>query len=108
MGRPSKRLTIRSMAIEDTSEPRNPAGKSVHLQKVLTSASQELRELARTRAEVRNRIRTIKRTIDGLVAMFGKEILSKDLQDLLYPSHPPGRRPRGARRMSRRSGDENT
>lgn len=108
MGRPSKRLTIRPMATEDTSEPRKPAGKSVHLQKVLTSASQELRDLAKTRAEVRNRIRTIKKTIDGLVAMFGKEILSKDLQDLLYPSPPPGRHTRGARRMSRRSRDQNS
>ncbi|MGB2836388.1 MAG: hypothetical protein WBC30_12230, partial [Candidatus Sulfotelmatobacter sp.] len=54
-----------------------------HVQQVVKQAHEELRELLRQRAEVMRRIGTIKQTIAGLANLFGDEVLSDDLLELL-------------------------
>jgi hypothetical protein len=53
-----------------------------HLQEVVRRAHEELRQLLQQRAEVMRRIRTIKRTIDGLANLFGDVVLSEGLLEL--------------------------
>jgi hypothetical protein len=48
-----------------------------HVQEVVRRAHEELRQLLQQRAEVMRRIRTIKRTIDGLASLFGDVVLSE-------------------------------
>src|SRR5208283_1054843 len=51
-------------------------------QEVVRRAHEELRQLLQQRAEVMRRIRTIKRTIDGLATLFGDVVLSEELPEL--------------------------
>jgi hypothetical protein len=62
------------------SVPNNGNG---HVEQVVRQAHEELRELLRQRAEVMRRIGTIKQTIAGLANLFGDEVLSEDLLELL-------------------------
>lgn len=71
-----------------TSMPGNGANhfsttRDVHIQEVLRSAQDELRTLLRQRAEIMKRIGTVKQTITGLANMFGDEILSDELLELV-------------------------
>ena len=52
-----------------------------HVQEVVRRAHEELRQLLQQRAEVMRRIKTIKRTIDGLANLFGDVVLSEELLD---------------------------
>ena len=52
------------------------------VQEVVRRAHEELRQLLQQRAEVMRRIRTIKRTIDGLANLFGDVVLSEELPEL--------------------------
>jgi hypothetical protein len=54
-----------------------------HVQEVIRQAQEELRQLLRQRAEVMRRIGTIKQTIAGLAQLFGEEVLSDELLELL-------------------------
>ena len=54
-----------------------------HVQEVLRSAHQELRALLGQRDDIVKRIDSIKRTIAGLIDIFGDEIMDKDLADAL-------------------------
>jgi len=54
-----------------------------HVREVLRSAHQELRALFKQRDEIVKRIDSVKRTIGGLIDIFGDEILDKDLADAL-------------------------
>jgi len=54
-----------------------------HVREVLRSAHQELRALFGQRDEIVKRIDSVKRTIGGLIDIFGDEILDKDLADAL-------------------------
>lgn len=54
-----------------------------HVQEVLRAAQDELRQAVQQRADVVKRIGTIKQTIVGLANMFGDEILSEELQELV-------------------------
>lgn len=54
-----------------------------HVQEVVKAAHEELRQLMRQRAEIMKRIGTLKQTIAGLANLFGDEILSEDLLDLV-------------------------
>ncbi|MGA7218317.1 MAG: hypothetical protein WBX38_08390 [Candidatus Sulfotelmatobacter sp.] len=54
-----------------------------HVQEVVRQAEEELRQLQRQRVEVMRRIGTIKQTIAGLAQLFGDEVLSDNLLELL-------------------------
>jgi len=54
-----------------------------HVEQVVRQAHDELRDLLQQRAEVMRRIGTIKQTIAGLANLFGDEVLSDDLLELL-------------------------
>lgn len=60
-----------------------PINGNGHVEQVVRQAHEELRELLRQRAEVMRRIGTIKQTIAGLANLFGDEVLSEDLLELL-------------------------
>jgi hypothetical protein len=54
-----------------------------HVQEVVRQAHEELRQLFKQRAEVMRRIGTIKQTIAGLANLFGDNVLSDELLDLI-------------------------
>lgn len=54
-----------------------------HVQEVIKTAHEELRQLMRQRAEVMKRIGTLKQTISGLANLFGDEILGEELLELV-------------------------
>jgi len=55
----------------------------LHVQEVVKTAHEELRQLMRQRAEVMKRIGTLKQTIAGLANLFGDNILGDDLMELV-------------------------
>ncbi len=69
---------------------RPPAGAPV--QEVLRQAQEELRGLLQQRASLMKRIGTVKQTISGLANLFGDDILSDELQQLV-DRKPSGRQP---------------
>jgi hypothetical protein len=54
-----------------------------HVEEVVRQAHQELRQLLHQRADVMRRIGTIKQTIAGLANLFGDEVLSDELLELV-------------------------
>jgi hypothetical protein len=54
-----------------------------HVQEVVKTAHEELRQLMRQRADIMKRIGTLKQTISGLANLFGDEILGEDLLELV-------------------------
>jgi len=60
---------------------RNNGG--AHVQEVIKTAHEELRQLLRQRADVMKRIGTLKQTIAGLANLFGDEILGEELLELI-------------------------
>lgn len=54
-----------------------------HVQEVVRQAHEELRQLLQQRGEVMRRIGTIKQTIAGLANLFGDEVLSDELLELV-------------------------
>jgi len=58
-----------------------PGNANPHLADVMRQAEQELRQLVEERAGVTKRIDTVKRTIAGLVKLFGDGILDAALLD---------------------------
>ena len=54
-----------------------------HVQEVIRQAHGELRQLLETRAEIMKRIGTVKQTISGLAHLFGDELLSEELMELI-------------------------
>ncbi|HEX4783049.1 MAG TPA: hypothetical protein VH350_01840 [Candidatus Sulfotelmatobacter sp.] len=54
-----------------------------HVQEVIRQAHQELRQLLQQRAEIMKRIGTVKQTISGLANLFGDELLSEELLELV-------------------------
>ena len=70
-----------SRATNTTVEPRRL--QTGHVQEVLRQAEQELRQLLQQRIEVMRRIGTVKQTIAGLANLFGDDVLSDDLLELL-------------------------
>jgi hypothetical protein len=54
-----------------------------HVQEVVKAAHDELRQLIRQRAEIMKRIGTVKQTIVGLANLFGDEVLSEELLELI-------------------------
>jgi hypothetical protein len=67
--------------------------ENLHVNEVLRSAQQELRELLRQKAELMKRIGTIKQTLAGLASLFGDGVLDGELLGFLdcgMPSRQPG------------------
>jgi len=60
-----------------------PGSGDPHVQQVVKSAHDELRALIQQRAEIMKRICTVKQTIVGLANLFGDEVLSDDLLELV-------------------------
>ena len=60
-----------------------PPENGLHVQEVVRAAHEELSQLMRQRAEIMKRIGTIKQTIAGLANLFGDDILSDDLLELV-------------------------
>src|SRR5436189_6415119 len=60
-----------------------PKGGDQHVQEVIRTAHEELRQLMRQRAEIMKRIGTVKQTIVGLANLFGDAILSEELLELV-------------------------
>jgi hypothetical protein len=60
-----------------------PGVSDPHVQQVVRAAHEELRQLMRQRADVMKRIGTVKQTIVGLANLFGDEILSEELLELV-------------------------
>ena len=54
-----------------------------HVQEVVRQAHEELRQLLQQRADVMRRIGTIKQTIAGLANLFGDDVLSDELLELV-------------------------
>ncbi len=54
-----------------------------HVEEVVRQAHEELRQLLQKRAEVMRRIGTIKQTIAGLANLFGDDVLSDELLELV-------------------------
>lgn len=54
-----------------------------HVKEVLSAAHEELKNLMHQRSEIMKRIGTIKQTIAGLANIFGDEILSAELLELV-------------------------
>ena len=60
-----------------------PGSSDPHVQEVVKAAHEELRQLMRQRADVMKRIGTVKQTIVGLANLFGDEVLSDELLELV-------------------------
>ena len=61
-----------------------------HVQQVVRQANEELRCLLQRRAELVKRIGTLKQTIAGLANLFGPDVLSAELQELVTGRKPGG------------------
>lgn len=60
-----------------------PDSGNASVQEVVRHAHEELRQLLQQRADVMRRIGTIKQTIAGLANLFGDEVLSDELLELI-------------------------
>src|SRR2546423_11377232 len=60
-----------------------PGSSDPHVQEVMRAAHEELKQLLQQRADVMKRIGTVKQTIVGLANLFGDDVLSDDLLELV-------------------------
>ena len=70
----------------------NVSAADGHVHEVVRQAQDELRQLMRQRADIMKRIGTVKQTIAGLANLFGDQILSDELLELI-DRKPNGRQP---------------
>lgn len=59
------------------------SGSDAHVSEVVKAAHEELRQLLKQRAEIMKRIGTVKQTIVGLANLFGDEVLTDELLELI-------------------------
>jgi len=73
------------MQIELSASAMKPIGNpgNGHVHEVVRQAHEELRQLLQQRSEVMRRIGTIKQTIAGLANLFGDDVLSDELLELV-------------------------
>jgi hypothetical protein len=76
-------MEIRQVEINGNGNRAIPGASDAHVVEVVRQAHDELRQLMRQRAEIMKRIGTVKQTIVGLANLFGDEILSEELLDLV-------------------------
>src|SRR6266699_1987586 len=60
-----------------------PGSGDPHVQEVIRTAHEKLRQLMRQRAEIMKRIGTVKQTIVGLANLFGDDVLNEELLELV-------------------------
>jgi len=60
-----------------------PGSGDPHVQEVVRAAHEELRQLMRQRADIMKRIGTVKQTIVGLANLFGDDVLTDELLELV-------------------------
>ncbi|HLW87010.1 MAG TPA: hypothetical protein VKR57_00880 [Terriglobales bacterium] len=70
-------------ATNGSSGTAGPLSNGPHVQEVIKTAHEELRQLMKQRADIMKRIGTLKQTIAGLANLFGDEILDQDLLELV-------------------------
>lgn len=58
-------------------------GGDTHVSEVVKAAHEELRQLLKQRAEIMKRIGTVKQTIVGLANLFGDDVLTDELLELI-------------------------
>ena len=76
-------MEIRSVELNGNGNRNIPGTGDAHVVEVVRQAHDELRQLMRQRAEIMKRIGTVKQTIVGLANLFGDDILSEELLDLV-------------------------
>lgn len=76
-------MEIRQVEFNGNGNRTLPGTSDAHVVEVVRQAHDELRQLMRQRAEIMKRIGTVKQTIVGLANLFGDEILSEELLDLV-------------------------
>jgi hypothetical protein len=76
-------MEIRQVELNGNGNRVPPGSNDAHVVEVVRQAHDELRQLMRQRAEIMKRIGTVKQTIVGLANLFGDEILSEELLDLV-------------------------
>lgn len=59
------------------------SGGDAHVSEVVKAAHEELRQLLKQRAEIMKRIGTVKQTIVGLANLFGDDVLTDELLELI-------------------------
>src|SRR6202162_3310972 len=60
-----------------------PGSSDPHVQEVMRAAHEELKQLLRQRADIMKRIGTVKQTIVGLANLFGDDVLSEELLEVV-------------------------
>src|SRR5947199_10820095 len=78
-----------------------PKGGDQHVQQVIRTAHEELRQLMRQRAEIMKRIGTVKQTMVGYANLFGDDVLNEVLLELV--DRETGIRQSGFRKACRTS-----
>lgn len=76
-------MEIRAMDFNDQAGKGVPGTNDSHVLEVVRQAHDELRQLMRQRADIMKRIGTVKQTIVGLANLFGDDILSEELLELV-------------------------
>jgi len=76
-------MEIRPVELNGNGNRNIPGTGDAHVVEVVRQAHDELRQLMRQRAEIMKRIGTVKQTIVGLANLFGDDILSEELLDLV-------------------------
>jgi ribosomal protein L17 len=64
-----------------------PINNNVDLKAIIETAREQIRQLTKQRKETSNRIRTIKSVIQGLVSLYGDDLLSEELHHILAQKH---------------------
>ncbi len=95
----TKTITVpQSLSTSDGETAINPRleesarGRNLHMEEVVKIAGEDLRQLLQQRAEIMQRIRTIKQTIVGLARLFGDDRSSEDLLELVGRTGRPRQR----------------
>lgn len=68
---------------ENAASVKANSNRNGHVQEVVRQAHEELRQLLQQRSEVMRRIGTVKQTIAGLANLFGEDVLSDELLELV-------------------------
>ena len=85
-------MSLQVVAVAHGAVLNRTAIESASVQEVLRQAQEELRGLLQQRGDLMRRIGTVKQTISGLANLFGDEILSEELLQMV-DRKPPGRAP---------------
>jgi hypothetical protein len=82
-------LSEESTEVVKRAEDPGPQNGDPDVHKVIRAAELELHRLLQQKSEIAKRIRTIRLTVSGLAALFGKEILNEELSQALESKDRP-------------------